>query len=44
MIWADIDCENYYDATLYGFAVANEQLCEYIRLEDLRMISAFYNI
>ena len=41
MIWADIDCENYYDATLYGFAVANEQLCEYIRLEDLKNDQCF---
>ncbi len=41
MIWADIDCENYYDATLYGFSLANEQLCEYIRLEDLKNDQGF---
>lgn len=34
MLWADIDCENYYDATLYGFALANDTGCEYIHLSD----------
>lgn len=41
MIWADIDCENYYDATLYGFAIANQDTCEYIRLTDAQKDFAF---
>lgn len=41
MIWADIDCENYYDATLYGFAIANQNACEYIRLADVQNDSCF---
>lgn len=41
MIWADIDCENYYDATLYGFAIASQDTCEYIRLTDAQKDSAF---
>lgn len=31
---ADLDCENYYDATLYGFAIGNKQRVEYISLAD----------
>ncbi len=34
IIWADIDNETYYDATLYGFAVAHGQEVEYISLQN----------
>jgi len=43
MLWADIDCENYYDATLYGFALANDTGCEYIHLSDALSDRGFLN-
>lgn len=34
ILWADTNCENYFDAELYGFAVAKKQKIYYIRLAD----------
>lgn len=36
LLFADYDNENYYDATLYGFAISNGELSEYICIEDAR--------
>lgn len=36
VIWADHDCENYYDTQLYGFGVGNKEKLEYIALEDAK--------
>ena len=41
VVYADIDNENYYDATLYGFALSKENKNEYITLEDARKDPAF---
>lgn len=30
----DLNCEHYYDATLYGFAIGNAEIIEYIELSD----------
>ena len=37
----DVDNENYYDATLYGFALSNAKKSQYIRLEDAKKDEAF---
>ncbi len=34
VIIADVDCEHYYDECVYGFALTNGDLCEYIAIED----------
>lgn len=34
VVFASLDNENYYDTTLYGFAIAKDQVCEYIELRD----------
>ena len=36
VLYANLDAENYYDATLYGFAIAHGNNCEYISLEDAK--------
>lgn len=36
VLWADVDNENYFDATFYGVGVTNGTTMEYIALEDLR--------
>lgn len=41
VIFADIDCENYYDATLYGFALGDQNTIQYIRLADAQKDAAF---
>lgn len=42
-VYADYDNENYYDASLYGFALSREDKTEYITLEDARSDDAFMN-
>lgn len=34
ILWADLDNENYYDATLYGFGIGDGSRVEYISLEN----------
>lgn len=41
ILWADLDNENYYDATLYGFAISDGKRIEYISLTDALADSAF---
>lgn len=41
VIYADYDNENYYDATLYGFALSKGDATEYIMLEDAKEDMAF---
>lgn len=46
MVWADVNCENYYDAVLYGFGISDGMNCEYINLEDAlkdQALLAFFN-
>lgn len=41
ILWADTNCENYFDAELYGFAVAKKQKIYYIRLVDAQKDADF---
>lgn len=41
ILWADTNCENYFDAELYGFAVAKNGKIAYIRLADAMQDEAF---
>lgn len=41
VVYADYDNENYYDATLYGFALSKQFVTEYIRLEDAKKDEGF---
>lgn len=41
ILWADVDNENYYDATLYGFGISDGKQIAYIRLEDARQDETF---
>lgn len=41
VLWADTNCENYFDAELYGFGVANQDAIYYIHLEDARNDEVF---
>ena len=41
MILADYDNENFYESTLYGFAIGNDQQVEYISLDDALNDEAF---
>lgn len=43
VVYADYDNENYYDATLYGFALSKGDQSEYITLEDAKEDKAFMN-
>lgn len=36
VVFTNVNNENYYDATLYGFAIAREGVCEYITLADAK--------
>lgn len=41
VLWADHDCENYYDTQLYGFGVGTNDTLEYISLEDAKKDAVF---
>lgn len=41
VLYADYDNENYYDATLYGFALSKGNITEYISLENAKNDAAF---
>ncbi len=43
VVFADIDCQNYYDATLFGFAIGNGESIQYIRLADAKKDKGFLN-
>lgn len=41
LIYANVDNESYYDATLYGFAISKDETTEYITLADAMQDEAF---
>ncbi len=41
VLWFDYDCEDHFHAKLYGFAIGNQTLIEYITLEDAKQDGAF---
>lgn len=41
LVFANVDNESYYDATLYGFAISKDEKTEYISIEDARKDEGF---
>lgn len=41
LVFANLDNENYYDASLYGFAISKDDETEYVRFEDAIKDEAF---